>query len=228
VLGIKPSISERWKSFLEEGELVSTLQLLGLDGTPRDVEYSWQSGSLPCSLRPWSGGGSPSPVKPIGFLFDGGLLRDLCSRQPKCRRRLAGRIKKRQSPPVSRRGLTGAGCRYNVRPASKAVCKFAGASLGPWASGEAGNDSFKSPRGSGHRSAARMIKRPPGNRRVSVERFSGQTIDVALMRSSNHDLPGTPFWSERGGLEAKHIDAFLGTSVSAGDNPRYSCDLSSK
>jgi formate hydrogenlyase transcriptional activator len=36
---IKPVISERWQAFLEEGEQVGTLQLLGPDGTPREVEY---------------------------------------------------------------------------------------------------------------------------------------------------------------------------------------------
>ena len=33
VPGIKPVISERWRAFLEEGEQVGTLQLLGPDGT---------------------------------------------------------------------------------------------------------------------------------------------------------------------------------------------------
>ena len=45
--GIKPVISERWQAFLEEGEQVGTLQLLGPDGTPRDVEYTAKGNVLP-------------------------------------------------------------------------------------------------------------------------------------------------------------------------------------
>jgi len=45
--GIKPIISEQWKAFLEEGEQVGTLQLLGPDGTPRDVEYIAKRNVLP-------------------------------------------------------------------------------------------------------------------------------------------------------------------------------------
>ena len=40
-------ISERWQAFLEEGEQVGTLQLLGPDGTPRDVEYTAKGNVLP-------------------------------------------------------------------------------------------------------------------------------------------------------------------------------------
>ncbi|MDP8989490.1 MAG: PAS domain-containing protein, partial [Acidobacteriota bacterium] len=47
VPGIKPMISEQWKAFLEEGEQVGTLQLLGPDGTPRDVEYIAKGNVLP-------------------------------------------------------------------------------------------------------------------------------------------------------------------------------------
>src|ERR1700685_2818132 len=36
----KPVISKRWRTFLEEGEQDGTLELLGPDGSPRDVEYS--------------------------------------------------------------------------------------------------------------------------------------------------------------------------------------------
>src|ERR1700680_1728141 len=36
----KPVISERWRSFLEEGEQQGTLRLVGRDGTPRGVEDS--------------------------------------------------------------------------------------------------------------------------------------------------------------------------------------------
>jgi len=43
----KPVISERWRSFLEDGEQVGTLQLLGPDGTPRDVEYTAKGNVLP-------------------------------------------------------------------------------------------------------------------------------------------------------------------------------------
>ena len=44
---IRPVISERWRTFLEEGEQVGTLQLLGADGTPRDVEYVAKGNVLP-------------------------------------------------------------------------------------------------------------------------------------------------------------------------------------
>jgi len=44
---IKPAISERWRAFLEEGEQVGTLQLVGADGTPRDVEYTAKGNVLP-------------------------------------------------------------------------------------------------------------------------------------------------------------------------------------
>jgi PAS domain S-box-containing protein len=44
---IRPVISERWRAFLEEGEQVGTLQLLGPDGIPRDVEYVAKGNVLP-------------------------------------------------------------------------------------------------------------------------------------------------------------------------------------
>ena len=44
---IKPVISKRWQAFLEEGEQVGTLQLLGPDGAPRDVEYTAKGNVLP-------------------------------------------------------------------------------------------------------------------------------------------------------------------------------------
>jgi len=44
---IKPAVSERWQAFLEKGEQAGTLQLLGPDGTPRDVEYSAKGNVLP-------------------------------------------------------------------------------------------------------------------------------------------------------------------------------------
>jgi formate hydrogenlyase transcriptional activator len=44
---IKPVISERWQAFLQEGEQVGTLQLLGPDGNPRDVEYIAKGNVLP-------------------------------------------------------------------------------------------------------------------------------------------------------------------------------------
>ena len=44
---IKPAISELWQAFLEEGEQAGTLQQLGPDGNPRDVEYSAKGSVLP-------------------------------------------------------------------------------------------------------------------------------------------------------------------------------------
>ncbi len=44
---IKPVISERWRAFLEEGEQVGTLELLGADGAPRVVEYVSKKDVLP-------------------------------------------------------------------------------------------------------------------------------------------------------------------------------------
>jgi formate hydrogenlyase transcriptional activator len=43
----KPVISERWRTFLEEGEQDGTLELVGPDGSPRDVEYSAKGNVLP-------------------------------------------------------------------------------------------------------------------------------------------------------------------------------------
>ena len=40
-------ISERWQAFLEEGEQEGTLQLVGPDGTARDVEYTAKGNVLP-------------------------------------------------------------------------------------------------------------------------------------------------------------------------------------
>jgi len=44
---IRPVISERWRAFLEEGEQVGTLQLLGPDGTPKEVDYTAKVNVLP-------------------------------------------------------------------------------------------------------------------------------------------------------------------------------------
>ena len=44
---IKPVIPERWKALLKEGEQSGTLQLLGSDGTPREVEYTAKTNVLP-------------------------------------------------------------------------------------------------------------------------------------------------------------------------------------
>ncbi len=43
----KPLISEQWQSFLEKGEQHGTLQLVGPDGDPRDVEYTVKGNVLP-------------------------------------------------------------------------------------------------------------------------------------------------------------------------------------
>jgi formate hydrogenlyase transcriptional activator len=43
----KAVLSERWSSFLEDGQQVGTLQLIGADGNPRDVEYSAKGNVLP-------------------------------------------------------------------------------------------------------------------------------------------------------------------------------------
>jgi PAS domain S-box-containing protein len=47
VPSIKPTISERWQAFLEEGEQAGTLQLLAPDGTAREVEYTAKGNVLP-------------------------------------------------------------------------------------------------------------------------------------------------------------------------------------
>ena len=47
VPAIKPMISERWQAFLEDGVQAGTLQLLGPDGSPRDVEYTAKGNVLP-------------------------------------------------------------------------------------------------------------------------------------------------------------------------------------
>jgi PAS domain S-box-containing protein len=43
----KPVISEKWREFLEQGEQEGTLQLLGSDGQPKDVEYLAKGKVLP-------------------------------------------------------------------------------------------------------------------------------------------------------------------------------------
>jgi formate hydrogenlyase transcriptional activator len=45
--GFKPVLSERWQAFLEEGEQVGTLPLVGPGGTPREVEYTAKGNVLP-------------------------------------------------------------------------------------------------------------------------------------------------------------------------------------
>jgi len=44
---IKPAISKKWDAFLEAGEQVGTLQLLGPDGAPREVPYAAKKNILP-------------------------------------------------------------------------------------------------------------------------------------------------------------------------------------
>jgi formate hydrogenlyase transcriptional activator len=44
---LKPVISERWRAFLDEGQQEGTLQLVGPDGAPRDVEYIAKGNVLP-------------------------------------------------------------------------------------------------------------------------------------------------------------------------------------
>jgi PAS domain S-box-containing protein len=45
--GFKAVISELWRAFLEKGEQQGTLQLVGPDGGPRDLEYSAKANVLP-------------------------------------------------------------------------------------------------------------------------------------------------------------------------------------
>jgi formate hydrogenlyase transcriptional activator len=44
---IKPLISDRWRTFLEEGAQDGTVKLIGPDGAPREVEYSAKGSILP-------------------------------------------------------------------------------------------------------------------------------------------------------------------------------------
>jgi len=44
---VKPLISDRWRTFLEEGAQDGTVQLIGPDGAPREVEYSAKGNILP-------------------------------------------------------------------------------------------------------------------------------------------------------------------------------------
>jgi formate hydrogenlyase transcriptional activator len=43
----KPQVSQLWRAFLDHGEQVGTLQLLGPDGSPREVEYTAKGNVLP-------------------------------------------------------------------------------------------------------------------------------------------------------------------------------------
>jgi PAS domain S-box-containing protein len=47
VPAIKPVLPERWRALLKEGEQTGTLELLGPDGTPREVEYTAKANVLP-------------------------------------------------------------------------------------------------------------------------------------------------------------------------------------
>jgi PAS domain S-box-containing protein len=44
---IKPVLPERWQDFLKKGEQEGTLQLVGADGTPKEVEYTAKVNVLP-------------------------------------------------------------------------------------------------------------------------------------------------------------------------------------
>src|SRR5579872_2396116 len=44
---VKPVISDRWRDFLQKGEQRGTLQLVGADGGPHDVEYEVKGNVLP-------------------------------------------------------------------------------------------------------------------------------------------------------------------------------------
>jgi PAS domain S-box-containing protein len=61
-----PVISERWKAFLAQREQRGTLQLVGRDGDPRDVQYSAKASVLPVrqllvlhEAKARAGGGRP-------------------------------------------------------------------------------------------------------------------------------------------------------------------------
>jgi formate hydrogenlyase transcriptional activator len=45
--GFKPQVSQLWRAFLEHGEHEGTLQLVGADGAPRDVQYTAKGNVLP-------------------------------------------------------------------------------------------------------------------------------------------------------------------------------------
>src|SRR6266436_6549229 len=47
VPGFKPQVSQLWRAFLEQGEQEGILQLVGPDGTPRDVEYTAKGNVMP-------------------------------------------------------------------------------------------------------------------------------------------------------------------------------------
>ena len=69
VAEIKPVISERWRAFLEDREQTGTLELLGPDGTPTEVEYVAKANVLPVRHvlvlhergKPAKGGANYSP-----------------------------------------------------------------------------------------------------------------------------------------------------------------------
>src|ERR1700683_1569633 len=71
----RPVISERWRTFLEKGEQDGTLELIGPDGSPGDVEYSAKGNGLPVRhllvLKDPSKGSVPSWVQDYAlFLLD--------------------------------------------------------------------------------------------------------------------------------------------------------------
>ena len=63
----KPAVSQLWRAFLEHGEQEGTLQLMGPDGRPEEVEYTVKGNVLPLrhavALRPKAGPGLAQDVQ---------------------------------------------------------------------------------------------------------------------------------------------------------------------
>ena len=75
---VKPVIPERWREFLQKGEQRGTLQLLGADGGPRDVEYEMKGNVLPVRhlvvLRDKKGKSEADPAAIPSWVQDYGLF----------------------------------------------------------------------------------------------------------------------------------------------------------
>lgn len=77
---LKPFVSQLWQSFLADGEKEGSIQLLGPDGSPREVQFTAKSNVLPVrhviALRDKSASAEPAPTTSWAqdyalFLLDG-------------------------------------------------------------------------------------------------------------------------------------------------------------
>ena len=80
VPAVDSALSGRWQEFLKAGQQTGTLQLLGPDGTPREIEYKAKSNVLPVRHllilrdRPANQGDDSAPREALNWAHDYGLF----------------------------------------------------------------------------------------------------------------------------------------------------------